>query len=443
MTRRMFFTTAVAWAGAATGSQVQITINTRRKRGVIPRNFLGLGYEISSVSIPGLLSEKNTPYVDLVRKLGHGVVRVGGITADYASFAPQGQAVSTPKSSIVNLANLRELSSFLRATGWQLIWALNLGTRGVAEAVVEAEAVTANIGDKLLAFEIGNEPDLFNRGSSSHRPSTYEYGDWLKEYRHYKKAIREKLPNAVFAGPDAASATDWVTRLAADEGSDLKLLTHHYYRECAGPNSTLDKLLRPDPKLAPLLNQLAAATAQSGVPYRICETNSFCGGGKQGVSDTFGSALWVLDFLWRLADAGCAGVNVETGLNQLDFVSWYSPIAENAAKPEYFGMLAFAQSVGGERVEVTTQAGDVNVSAYAVVHGQITSLTIVNKDVDRPVDVTVTMDRKFSQGKVMRLVAPSIESKQGVTLGDADERLAMKGNTARVHLEQGSAVVIT
>ena len=447
ITRRKFLTSAVAAGsvlrGASATSKVQIGVNARRKRGVIPADFLGLGYEISSVSIPGSLSAKNTAYVELVRKLGRGVVRVGGITADYASFAPQGQAVSTPKGSVVTLANLQDLGSFLHATGWQLIWALNLGTGQIADAVAEAQAVAGAVGHQLLAFEIGNEPDLFNRGSSAHRPSSYQYEDWLAEYRRYKQAIRAKLPDAAFAGPDAASATDWVTRFAADEGKDLKLLTHHYYRECAGPNSTLAKLLQPDPKLGPLLNQLSAATEQSQAPYRICETNSFCGGGKQGVSDTFGGALWALDFLWKLAEAGCAGVNMETGVNQLDFVSWYSPVAGNSARPEYYGMLAFAESVGGEPVEVTTLAGDANVTAYAVVRGQNLVLTIINKDVEHPVEVDVAVQGRFASGKIMRLAAPSVESKEGVTFSYTGERVARQDSSISIHMAAGSAIVIT
>jgi len=72
----------------------------------------------------------------------------------------------------------------------------------------------------------------------------------LAEYRRYKSAIRAMLPSVSFAGPDAAGATDWIERFATDEGRDLRLLTHHYYREGQAPTSTLDKLLRADPKLA-------------------------------------------------------------------------------------------------------------------------------------------------------------------------------------------------
>jgi hypothetical protein len=44
------------------------------------------------------------------------------------------------------------------------------------------------------------------------------------------------------------------------------------------------------------------------------------------VSDTFAAALWVLDFMFTLALAGCAGVNMETGVDQLGFISYYSPM---------------------------------------------------------------------------------------------------------------------
>ena len=68
----------------------------------IPPDFLGLGYEISSVARPGLLSRTNNVYVQLVRTLGFdGVVRVGGNTADYARYSPAAQAVSSPFGTVV------------------------------------------------------------------------------------------------------------------------------------------------------------------------------------------------------------------------------------------------------------------------------------------------------------------------------------------------------
>ncbi len=203
--------------------------------------------------------------------------------------------------------------------------------------------------------------------------------------------------NVGFAGPDAAGATDWVERFATDEGHDLRLLTHHYYREGQNSSSTADKLLRPDPKLAAMLDRMRTASKSSGVPYRICETNSFSGGGRPGVSDTFAAALWALDYLCVLAWHSADGVNIETGINQLDFISSYSPIGDDQhghyrAAPEYYGMLGFAEGCRGERVAVTYDAGAVNLAAYATVDPDGTSMVIVNKDEGTDADLRIAAE---------------------------------------------------
>lgn len=425
MTRRSFLAAsgaAVLASGQSPTSQAVRVKVTDHELGAIPPNFMGLGYEISSVAA-GVLSAKNPVYVRLVHALGpRGVIRVGGNTSDYAAFTPKGPAVSSPKGTLVTAANLQDLAAFLDATGWSLIWGLNLGRGSAQEAAAEAKAVSAAVRDKLLAFEIGNEPDLFGH---AHRPKSYGFDDYLREYKAYQAAIRRELPAAPFAGPDAAGATDWVTRFASDEGSDLKLLTHHYYRECAGPASTLDKLLHPDPKLQPELEKLKAASAASHVPYRICETNSFCGGGKQGVSDTFGSALWALDFMFTLAASGAAGVNMETGVNQLGWISWYSPIGDDehgnySPTPEYYGMLGFAQASHGQRLASSYDSMGLNLTVYATApDAKRLCITIVNKDPSQDADVSISCPRKFPRGSLIRLTGPSLDSKQGVTLGGA------------------------
>src|SRR5580704_2738726 len=178
-------------AQRATTKAIRVTIDTRRKQGRIPDDFTGLGYEISSVAIPGLLSDKNRAYVRLVRGLGaNGVIRVGGITSDSAFFAADGVASAAAKATVINAANLCQLGAFLDAIGWRLIWGLNLGSDDRKNAAEEAVAVAAAVKDKLLAFEIGNEPDGF--AGDARRPKNYGYGDYLKEYRAYKAVIRSK-----------------------------------------------------------------------------------------------------------------------------------------------------------------------------------------------------------------------------------------------------------
>jgi hypothetical protein len=413
---------AAAQSIRAPSNPVRVRIEPQSRLGRIPADFMGLGYEVSSVSEPGLLTGSNRAYVQFVRTLSPaGVMRIGGNTSDYASWSPDGPAVSSPKATVVDRRGVADLGTFLRATGWRLIWGFNLGRGTVEQAVDEAVAVASSVGDRLLAFEIGNEPDLF---PGVHRPANYSYADYYAEYRRFKKAIRDKLPNAPFAGPDVIIRADWLEQFAATEAADLQLLTHHFYAEGPpeNPTSTIENLLKPNEILPGLLGRLEAASRSSGVPYRICETNSCFGGGKPGVSDTMAAALWGLDFLFMLAQFNAAGVNMETGVNHLGFLSWYTPIGLDSAQayratPLYYGMLAFALASQGERVKLTLDTAGLNITAYSVRsdRGDIW-LTLVNKEADRDAPVRAACPGIVS-ASALRLNAPSLSSKDGVLLG--------------------------
>jgi len=421
-----FFAAVAAPPQNGPEQSIGVTVHTDRVLGSVAPDFMGLGYEISSVARPGLLNRANRVYVQLVRTLStKGVIRVGGNTSDFANYSPDAPPVSSAFGTVVNDAVLKDLGGFLEATGWKLIWGLDLGKGSEADAIAEAKAVLAGAGKNLLAFEIGNEPDLFP--GARHRPQGYGYDDWLGEYRRYKAALRAKFPAIPFAGPDAAGRTEWVTRFAADEGKDAVLLTEHYYREGQNPTSTIEKLLGPDPKLQPRLDQLRADSKSSGLPYRICEVNSFSGGGRPGVSDTMAGALWVLDYMYTLAANGCAGVNMETGVNHRDFISSYSPIGDDekghySAKPEYYGMLAFSLGGKGQVLQTATDAGSPAVKAYATQPSKGTlTLTLINKGAGAAnLTVNIGAAVRGKQGSVIRLRAPSVDAMTGVTLGGAE-----------------------
>jgi hypothetical protein len=434
MRRRDFIGGAASLAAASLGAvrtkevKARLILDLSRSISTISSQFIGLGYETSSVASRGLLSAENAVYVQLCRTLSSsGIIRIGGNTSDYASYVSSSQAFSSPETgpgSIVNQAALRDLGTFLKATGWELIWGLNLGRGTVEGAVEEANAVLAATKPYLRAFEIGNEPDLFPR-REIHRKKGYDYEDYLRDYRRFRDALRKSIPDTPFAGPDVAISTPWVTRFAQDEGHNVRLLTHHYYREGQNPTSSIEKLLHPDPKLGAILAELRAASKSCGVPYRICETNSFSGGGKPGVSDRFAAALWVLDFMYKLASAGCHGVNMETGVNQLGFISSYSPIKDDerghyVAAPEFYGMLAFAHGAAGELVESQLSAGNHNLIAYATVtQGERLSVTLINKEPALDASVSIEGAHFFQNGSVLRLSAPSLHNSSGASFGGA------------------------
>ena len=138
------------------------------------------------------------------------------------------------------------------------------------------------------------------------------------------------------------------------------------------------------------------------------------------------SALWVLDFMWTMASGGAAGVNMQTGINHLDFVSYYSAIRNDAKGavsigPEYYGMLAFAQAGKGERIALDYDADGMNLTAYAVLgdHGHL-MLTLINKDRNADTDITVTTGQIFQKATALRLKGHALDSADNVTLGGSE-----------------------
>src|SRR5438270_752146 len=73
------------------------------------------------------------------------------------------------------------------------------------------------------------------------------YDAYHAAYREFKAAIRQRLPQAVFSGPDSASNVSFVERFVSDEASDMSTATYHYYRTGArNREATLEFLLKRD-----------------------------------------------------------------------------------------------------------------------------------------------------------------------------------------------------
>src|SRR5439155_9752257 len=104
------------------------------------------------------------------------------------------------------------LAAFLQATGWSLIYGLDLGTGAPAEAAGEASDVMELAGSSTIAFQIGNEPDLYDRGL---RRRDWNPGAYLAEWRRYADAVLDRVPQVRFAGPDIGSQPGWLVPFAS------------------------------------------------------------------------------------------------------------------------------------------------------------------------------------------------------------------------------------
>lgn len=440
--------------------QVKIQVDPETVVNRISPDFIGFGYETSAVAQSNYFSPKNAALIQLYRNLSpHGLIRIGGNISDHTQYVSDGPAtVHTEKEvTIINQTNLADLAGFARATGWKVMWGLNLGTSSKEAVVQEAVAVAAALGDRLQSFQIGNEVDIHGGYDGKY----HDYDGYYSNYLAYKAVIRSALPQAVFSGPDVAGNLAWLTAFANAEGKDIKLLTHHYYRTGARtPEATIENLLKPDDGWNAKLQKLQQVSRDKDVSFRINEVNSFYGGGKPGVSDTFASALWCLDYMFLLATYGGGGVNMETDINQLGWISHYSPIVHDAvghcqARAEYYGMLAFAVAGKGDLLKLNLDKGTINLSAYATKDETRSMwITIVNKDLSRDAGVQAVLPEGCAVAEAFRLKAPAVESPEQVSLADAvvsaegawslglPEKITVKDNSALLLVPHVSAVLL-
>jgi hypothetical protein len=380
----------------------------------IGSRFAGLSYEKDKLAEP-LSTGSNTALIELFRLLGPGVLRIGANAVDRSSWNGAGGLTPILPSQIDALA------AFLQATEWQLIYGVNMARNTPANAAEEAAYVSGRLGPSLLAWEIGNEPDLYVR--KEYRPADWTYTDYLREWRAMRDAMSAASPGVAFSGP--ATAFDlrrFSLPFAKDEGDSISMLTQHYYRaDRDDPASTLSLLLRPDPNLVSDLRALVAAASDAGIAQgvRLDEANSFFGGGKKNVSNVFGAALWVLDFLFICALRGCTGVNMHSGGGG----PGYTPIADRVgvvveARPEFYGMVMFAQAAQGLPMEgVVERSAVINVSAWGVQRDDGgRNAVLINKDKSRSVEINVSTGIAADRFEPLWLRGTALDATGGQTL---------------------------
>jgi hypothetical protein len=380
--------------------------------------FAGFSYEKSKLS-SHLFDAGHPGLVAHFQRLGPGLLRVGGNSVDKTPWNAAGAGLTAGE---IGPPDVDRLAGFLRATGWKVLYGLDFAGGTASSWASEAAYAATALGDRLAGFEIGNEPDIYH--SNGLRPTTYTYAGFHTEWTAAAAAVRGAVPAAVLTGP--ASAWDrvhYTAPFAADERATIHLLTQHYYRANGQlATSTVDLLLQGDPALPASLQALRAAAGGSGIAggYRIAECNSYYNGGAPGVSDAFGSALWVIDFLFTLAQNGAAGANLHGGGSG----PGYTPLADNGTdvvevRPEYYGMVLFAQAADGDLLSTSTStsSGDLPLSTWAVARSDgATALVLVNRDRTRSAEVSADLGVTISSATVTSLTGPSVDATTGQLL---------------------------
>jgi len=412
----------------------------------MPQDFVGISFEMPQLYNPNYYAASNTSLVLAFRKLtANGVLRAGGHLSDVTRWEGPNGSFSTPKevagvehgktywewkltdpsvrdtkNGAITPAAIENLRGFLDATNWKLIYGLNFGCGSIERAVDEASFVAKVMGDRLIAFQLGNEDDQFG-GMAFFREKGYSFDRYFADYQAFVQAIRQAVPTARFGGPDVATNMRWVQSFAESPDNNAIFLSSHFYAMGPAKDPSMDAsfLLSPNARLAKQITQVhEAVVASKGLPYRMTEGNSCFGGGKPDVSNACASALWGADYLLTCASAGFAGVNLHGGGD-----GFYTPIAvgpglSTEIRPLYYGMQFAGQFAGFQMYECKIDQGD-NLTTYFGRRGTQSLLALINKDAK---DIVIDLPAPLLKHKVkteIRLAGPSLNALSGVNLAES------------------------
>ncbi|KAK3677681.1 hypothetical protein LTR78_002531 [Recurvomyces mirabilis] len=467
---------------ARRSSSIAVTSEAPASYGIPLESFVAFSIEFSSFpDFAGNLSAPNTFSNNLLNNLGNLIgtkpyIRVGGNTQDYAVFD---STLDQPLVGIVDPAKSPDypttitigpayFESYLTWPGTKYIHGFNLGRNSTAARAGLIDSVRyackALEDGRLLYWELGNEPDLFKTSAQGPvRPSNWTEQDYVDEWLHWSRAIKtameEPCPNLAsndsykYYAPSFAGTSNSLNPIVTwqdglDTDKDIAVITtHNYISGATVPGVTLQgTLMNHSSNIASIAKQLNESRLLAALPYDLepdlpfimGETNSLYNQGRPGLSNTFGAALWGVDFNLWCATNNISRVHMHQGTNYR-YQSWQpidTNITSKGTKAPYYGNIAVAAFLGDI---VTSTPSVVNLplsneeeSAYAAyVNGKLTRLIVINMmeynntdynsnytdDYPRPVEQYTFQLPRESCGSVglQRLMANGSDAITGVT----------------------------
>lgn len=410
---------------------VSVAIDPRNPRPAVPAAFLGLSFE--AATIPEFAHDATGgDLVSLLRSLGPGVLRFGGVSADTQTAWTDAQTPLPPWASVaITDGDLHALARLAARSGWHILLTLGLDHFEPEAAAREAAAAKAALGKWLLGIELGNEPDAY--GLHEQRPQPWSFTQYLPEVLAYRQQIAQAAPHLALAGPDVSGSHAFAA-WGQPEASQLEpaLLTgHHYPLGCHKvPAPSIQGLLSPHTRLQEqrsLARYMRVAEA-ARIPFRMTEANTVSCGGTAGISNTFASALWATDYIARSMTSGLDGINLQGAPGNC---RGYSPVCAATpqgiangrlhAQPEWYALL-LARALVGDRPAHTvierTHGANVDVRSLVMPDGGL-HVVVVDDDPPGSIDagVRLRVGRSFAGASVLRLIAPAPQSTSSVSLG--------------------------
>lgn len=441
--------------GTTSPNMTVVTVNPGQTITAIPSRFVGMSFETSNLC--KLVGEWNTPvFEQLMKNLGPQLIRIGGNAADKTTWNPTGTASCASTQTVLTKSLVDSFYNLAFRINSKVIWTLNLGNNNPAQSsqaavylVNKGKEVGGSAGSFMWGLGIGNEPDLFIGNGT--RQTGYAVKNYVSEWVSYKNAIRTALnqPNFKFMANDNCCNDTWFNGLLNQERSSIGLVTHHFYptrsNETGARAATVENLLSPTLMASTTRDYVDkwVATA-NGIPVSLNETSTTAGGGQRGLSDTFASTLWGVDYMFTVMAHGVKNVNFHTGTSP----SIYSPITNYdkntwIARPLYYALLMVRYAAPGGSLVATSVQSPSNVVAHSVLDGKgILRVVVINKDLKNSATVQVNSGKTtYKSAQSMLLQAPAVTATSGVTLGGSSVQAdgTWKGELQQLTINRGVA----
>ncbi|RJE21915.1 hypothetical protein PHISCL_05760 [Aspergillus sclerotialis] len=324
---------------------------------------------------------------------------------------------------------------------------------------------------KLAYWELGNEPNNYKTAyQGASRPSNWTTQDYVDEWLSRTSLIKKKLAkscphltNAKYIAPSTGLPTGIlnpvdVFKHGLKSHHNIALNSEHNYMGGADePGVTLQKTLMNHTAVINSvenhLKVIRTLKAQNlDLPYIYGEMNSLYNQGRPGLSNSFGAALWGVDFNLYSASQSIRRSHMHQG-NNYRYASWQPEETNKTSigtKAPYYGnVMVAAMLKGADDVRVATipLPGDTEAAYAAFVDGQVARLAVINMkeynystsdpDARRPATKysfrlpNVDAQRKLS---VQRLMANGSNSITGITWdGWSYNYNLKKGAPVRLH----------
>jgi hypothetical protein len=417
----------------------------------VPQQFLGLSFEAAALGRLAQYANRGD-LVRLLRSLGPGMLRFGGITADQnVAWADAATARPAWASSVIGPAQLRAIGVLARRSGWRVLLTLGMAHYEPTAAAREVAAAHSALGSNLAAIEIGNEPNAY--GSHGLRELPWIAQGYEEQVGSYREAIAALTPGVPIAGPDVSGSgvfSEWGGEEALAQ-TPVLLTGHHYPLGCAQtPAPSIEALLSGATRgrEARSLATYLSVASPTGIPLRIDESNSVSCGGVTGVSDTFASALWATAYITQAMAVGVAGINLQGNpTNCAGYTPLCAPdpmaLAEGRlrARPEWYALLLTRSLVGTRPLPTTISAeGSPNLVVASFSEPDHSLKVILVDDEPQgssPLVLRLDVGAGLGGAHILRLTAPSPSATGGVQL--AGRTVAANGSWSAPAQTEGIA----